>query len=269
MTPATERLAPLVVLAVEAQPEQLLDEALRLAPLEMVALQRLVDPGEVGNEAAAEPFDHHVGVALEHHREGLHARQDLGLALGLHRAEQRLGVLGDPGERRRVVRVDLAELLLERGRVDLVRGDVLDGQPDEPLAHPRHRPLRRVHHLVQRDGEAQVLAARATTPPRTRRGSATTNARLGVVVGGQREVVAAQRVLAEVADHRAGLHAEQQRGEHREQPAERVAATAARTRTGSAPDGWSPGPGLVVLAGLERLAQRDRERLEHRPQRVE
>ena len=47
-----ERLAPLVVRALELQPEQPLDEALGLAPLDAVALHRLVDLVEGGDEPA-------------------------------------------------------------------------------------------------------------------------------------------------------------------------------------------------------------------------
>ena len=46
ITPRTERGAPLVVLAVDGEPEQTLDEALGLAALEAVARHRLVDLAE-------------------------------------------------------------------------------------------------------------------------------------------------------------------------------------------------------------------------------
>ena len=52
----------------------------------------------------------------------------------------------------------------------------------------------------------------------------TTKHEARLVVGRQREVVATERVLREVPDHRARLHAEQQRRQHRQQPAERVGA---------------------------------------------
>ena len=60
-----ERLAPLVVRALELQPEQSLDEPLGLAPLDAVALHRLVDLVERGDEAPADLGEHVVGVALD------------------------------------------------------------------------------------------------------------------------------------------------------------------------------------------------------------
>ena len=50
-----ERLPLLVVRALELEPEQALDEALGLAPLDAVALHRLVDLVERGDEAAPDP----------------------------------------------------------------------------------------------------------------------------------------------------------------------------------------------------------------------
>ena len=67
-TPSTNACAPLVVRALELQPEQALDEALGLAPLDAVALHRLVDLVERGDEAPADRGEHVVGVALDHRR---------------------------------------------------------------------------------------------------------------------------------------------------------------------------------------------------------
>ena len=63
-----ERLAPLVVRPLELEPEQALDEPLGLAPLDAVALHRLVDLVERGDEAPADLGEHVVGVALDDRR---------------------------------------------------------------------------------------------------------------------------------------------------------------------------------------------------------
>ena len=84
--------------------------------------------------------------------------QHLTLAVRLHRAEELLGTLRKRLERLGVHRVEVAELRLEHVGVELVRGHVLGGELDQPLAHPGHGPLRGVHDLVERDVEAEVGA---------------------------------------------------------------------------------------------------------------
>ena len=136
------------------------------------------------------------------------------------------------------------------------------------LAHPGHRALGGVHDLVDRDVEAQVVCGRATTPSSNASRFGTTNTRRRLVVGRQRQVVATERVLREVADHRPGLHAEQQRSEHRSiRRAARHRARRCRTatlRTGaSSVDSRSssvPASAPPSVVG---------ERFEHGPQRVE
>ena len=102
--------------------------------------------------------EHVVGVALDHRREPLQLLARRGLARRLHRAEHPLGALGHALHRLGILRVDHPELGFERRRVDLVARHVLDREAHEAAAHPRHRARRRVHHLVQRDVEAQVVA---------------------------------------------------------------------------------------------------------------
>ena len=75
-----------------------------------------------------------------------------------------------------------------------------------------------MHDFVQRDREAQVVARqRPRFLERVDVGDDEHEARLvaaGRRAGREGEVVATERVLREVADHRAGLHAEQRGGEH-------------------------------------------------------
>src|SRR5579884_1281215 len=126
-----ERLAALVVLAVEVETEESLDKAIGLAALEAVALHRLVDLAVRADHPRADAVEDAVGVALDDRRERLQRVEHRALAVGLHRAEQGLGPLGDARERRRVGRVDVAEARLERTGIDLVRGDVVDREPYE------------------------------------------------------------------------------------------------------------------------------------------
>src|SRR5688572_6110657 len=76
----TERLALLVVLAVELQAEEPLHEPLGLAPLEPVTLHRLVDLGERRDQGSADALEDGVGVTLEHRGERLDLPQHLRLA---------------------------------------------------------------------------------------------------------------------------------------------------------------------------------------------
>ena len=83
--------------------------------------------------------------------------------------------------------------------------------------------------------------------------------------GGEREVVAAERVLRQVADHRAGLHAEQ-RG--REQPSMLPLSGMPPGKPGSG--ALTAGSVVVVaLLGPHRFAEGGGEGLEHRAQRGE
>src|SRR5207247_10526296 len=68
---AAELLTTLVVRAFELEPEESLDEALGFSPLDAVALHRLVDLLEAGDEAAPDGLEHVVGVAVDHRREAL------------------------------------------------------------------------------------------------------------------------------------------------------------------------------------------------------
>ena len=117
------------------------------------------------------PCDDDLGVALEHRRDGLQAAQDLVLGGERIAPSSASGCSVIAAHRRRVGRVEAAELALERVAVELVGGDVLGRQRDELRLHPRDRTLRGAHDLVQRDDEAEVVRGRATTRPRTRRGS--------------------------------------------------------------------------------------------------
>ena len=71
-------------------------------------------------------FDDDVGVALEHRHEALQLGEQRRLAFGSHRAEQHVGIreVGDRLHRRRVGRVEAAELALHRVGLHLVRADV-------------------------------------------------------------------------------------------------------------------------------------------------
>ena len=87
-----------------------------------------------------------------------------GCCAGVCSVEQRSGIgqldLGEGFgcwvEGRRVEVRERLELLLERLGPQLVAAHVLARQPHEPLAHPRHRTLRAVHDLAEREREAQV-----------------------------------------------------------------------------------------------------------------
>src|SRR5688500_2490364 len=68
----TERLALLVVLAIELEAEEPLHEPLGLAPLEPVPLHRFVDLAERGDQRRADALEDGVGVTLEHRGERLH-----------------------------------------------------------------------------------------------------------------------------------------------------------------------------------------------------
>ena len=80
-----------------------------------------------------------------------------------------------------------------------------------------------MHDLVDRDVEAEVLAGER--PRRLELVDVLHHEHeTGRVARRQRQVVAAERVLREVADHRPGLHAEQRGGEHLHDPAEHLGA---------------------------------------------
>ena len=149
---------------------------------------------------------------------------------------------------------EVAESGLEQRWVEVVRAHVVAREAHEPLAHPRHRARGRVHHLVDGEVEAQVGAGEA---PRGLEvvDVARDEAEVGLVGGRQREVVAAERVVREVPDHRAGLESEQHRRQHRQQAGDGVGAAELA----------GVDAGLDLL--LERLAEVAGQRLEHRPQR--
>ena len=109
------------------------------------------------DEPLADAREHEVGVPLDHRGEPLQLLAGRGLARRLHRAEHPLGILGHPLHRFGVLRVDHPELGFERRRVDLVARHVLDRELHEAAAHPRHRAASRVHDLVERDVEAEVV----------------------------------------------------------------------------------------------------------------
>ena len=132
-----ELVAALVVLAVELDAEHPLDEATGLAPLDVVAAERLGDAGRVGQELRRDLVGHEIGVALEHHRELLVALEDRALLVVPQRAEEHLGPLRHPRHRLGVGRVEVAERVLERVRVERERADVVAGDLHQPLAHPR------------------------------------------------------------------------------------------------------------------------------------
>ena len=82
-------------------------------------------------------------------------------------------------------------------------------------------------------------------------------AEVGLVGRRQWEVVAAERVVREVTDHRAGLESEQHRRQHRQQAGDGIGAAELA----------GVDAGLDLL--LERLAEVAGQRLQHRPQRRE
>ena len=118
---------------------------------------------------------------------------------------------------------------------------------------------------MQGDVEAQVVARQR--PLRLERVDVLDDeAEARRVARGQREVVATQRVLREVPDHRARLHAEQRGGEHRHHVAH--AGHPGHRREGGALEAGEVGEpfgsvvGLAVVL-LHRGAERGGERLEH------
>ena len=85
---------------------------------------------------------------------------------------------------------------------------------------------------------------------------------VGWRTGGERKVVAPERVLREIADHRAGLHAEQRRSEDPQHVTDRDARRHSRDHRRQLLFGFG-----VVTGGPHRVAQRGGERLEHGTER--
>ncbi len=218
---------------------------------------------ERGDEPTADALDHVVGVALHHRRQPLELLARRGLAWRLHRAEHALRALGQALQRLRVLRVDRSRTRLRTptGRSRSSTRTAI-ASAHQPLAHPRHRTQRRVHHLVQRDVEAEVVARER--PLRLERVDVRDDEAQGRLVavgrraGGEREVVAPERVLREVPDHRARLHAEQRGREHRimlPMPASRrIAAKGVRARARQVGEPFGASSLAVVL--LHGLAER-------------
>ena len=156
-TPGAERRARLVVLALQGQAEQLLDEAGRLAALEAVPGERLVDPPERRHQPVADP-------AAGRRRRTPRARSGSARSAASMSA-WRGDVIAPSSSSGRSARLWSASgsagstsprRACSTRRVDLVRRDVVGREAHEPLAHPRHRARGGVDHLVQRDAEAQV-----------------------------------------------------------------------------------------------------------------
>ena len=111
----------------------------------------------------------------------------------------------------------------------------------EPLAHPRHRARRRVHDLVQRDVEAQVVARQR--PLRLERVDVRDDeAEAGLVAVGRRRWAAAGR-------------SDRARAARGSRSSSRPARRGARAR---ASDSMLPMPGMPAMA--RRACSRSRER---------
>ena len=262
MTPRQKAL-PVRSPRADGQPEQAFDKPLRLTAFDAMPGHRFVDLCERRDETGADALEDRVGVPVEHGMEHTQPHQHFALAIRLHRAEQLVRTLGESLDRRRIRRIDVAQPHLDDRRVDLVRRDILRGEVEESLAHPRHRALRGVHHLVNRDVEAQVgaiqrprLLERVDVPDH--------EAQRRLVGARERKVVAAERMLREVAHHRAGLHAEQQGSEHRQHAGEHLHLVLLARFAELA---WVERP--RELLGRERLAKRRCQRFEHRAKCVE
>ena len=259
-----EGLAALVVRAFELEPQQRLDETLGLTALDPVALHRLVDLVERRDQALPDRGEHVVGVPFDDRGEALQLLAGCVLTGRLHRAEHPFRALGHALHRLGVLRIDHPEFGLERGRVDLVARHVLRREGDQSLPEPRHGTGCCVHGLVERDVEAEVVARQR--PLRFERVDVGDDeAEAGCVARREREVVAAERVLGEVSDHRARLHAEQRGRQEPEHVAH--AGNSRHPRERCAREVRDVDRRVVVVAVLHRIAQRGCERLEHRAQR--
>ena len=176
----------------------------------------LVDLVERRQQRATDAVEDDVGVTLQHRVEHAEASEHLALRRRLHRAEQLLRVLGEPLDRFGVGRVKVAEHLAQGIGVEVVRGDVFGGQAHQPLADPRHVPLRRVHDFVQCEVEVQIGGRER--PRGLERvevgGDERDRRRVGFR---QWPVVPAERVLSKGAQHRSRLYTEQQRRELRQE----------------------------------------------------
>ena len=119
------------------------------------------------HQRLADRVDDGVGVALEHRGEALQLFEHRLLRGRLHRVEQRSGIdvgharsrstTDRPGrcERSRSARSTRTALAERLGPQLVPRTYSLESR-DEPFAHPRHRTLRAVHDLAQREREPQV-----------------------------------------------------------------------------------------------------------------
>ena len=158
---AAERDAGVVVVAVELEAEQAVDERAGLAALEAVPAQRFVDPGVRRDHPLAERGDDDVGVALEHRRRSVAAPRAAAPGARMRIAPSRTSgsdELLEARHRRRIGRIEMRRSWrFERVGLHLVRADVVGREPHEPLAHPRHRALRAVHDLAERERVAKLV----------------------------------------------------------------------------------------------------------------
>ncbi len=179
---AAERDALVVVLAVELEAEQAVDERVRVAAVETMPAERLVDADVGADGALAQLVDDDIGVALEHGDVPLQLFEHRALTFRLHRAEQRARVadLTQGFQRCRVGKIEMAELLLERVGPYLVGPDVFARESQQPRADPRHACVaRRARPLATRARNASRRRA-APTPARSRPRCASTKRNVGV-----------------------------------------------------------------------------------------
>ena len=177
-------------------------------------------------------------------------------------AQEGLGVAEHVLERRRIRRIDGAQAVLDDPRIDPVAGDVLLGQGDQVLAHPRDRAQRGVHDLVDGHGEAEVTRGQLPRPLELDH-VVDDQQELGLAGEREREVVARQGLLRELAGHEPRLHAEQQGRQHGHDLSEQhggVDAELAGRRPELVVDGEAAG---------RQLAEPGGQPFEHRGQAVE
>ena len=260
---AAERDAFVVVAAVELEPEQAVDERGRVAAVEAVPPQALRRSARATSSSVrraprpprrCSPRSPTRTVAAI--RAGAPGVGDCIAPSSTFGSPSWVSPAIDDGSSE----VDVAELLLQRVGLHLVRADVVGREALELVAHPRHRSLRAVHDLAQRQRVAELVGRKG--PLLAERFDVAHEEPLGRrAVQRQREVVLAEGVVRELADHRARPHAEQQRQQALHQERADVAAHLRReirlrepqrrrstVPTSASPERWSA-PASAVSTG--------------------